>query len=314
MGILKSVPWLVLVVATACSAGTSGEDGVGSSEEKDYAGGTHLVLLGTGTPNAEPDRAGPAVAIVVNGTAYLVDAGPGIVRQAAAAAALGIAALEPKRLERVFLTHLHSDHTVGLPDLILTPWVLERERPLHVFGPPGTTAMASHVVAAYEADIRRRVDGLQPQNATGYRVEVREIEPGVVYRDSNVVVTAIPVAHEDWPAAFGYRFETPDRVIVISGDTRPSDSLVAACAGCDILLHEVYSDAGFARREPEWQRYHARSHTSANDLAGLAARARPALLVLYHQLMWGTTPDELVGEVRRSYDGRVVFGRDLDVF
>ncbi len=174
--------------------------------------------------------------------------------------------------------------------------------------------MASHLVAAYEADIRRRVDGLQPQNATGYRVEAQEIAPGVVYRDSNVVVTAIPVAHEDWPVAFGYRFETPDRVIVVSGDTRPSDSVVAACAGCDVLLHEVYSDAGFSRREPEWQRYHARSHTSASELGALAHRARPTLLVLYHQLLWGTTPEGLVDEVRQHYRGRVVFGRDLDVF
>lgn len=314
MGILKAGPWLVLLTVTACSADGSGESDIGSSEARDYARGTHLVLLGTGTPNAEPDRSGPAVAVVVNGTAYLVDAGPGVVRRAAAAAEMGIEALEPKRLERVFLTHLHSDHTVGLPDLILTPWVLERERPLQVFGPPGTEAMTSHLVAAYGADIRRRVDGLQPQNATGYRVEAREIEAGEVYRDSNVVITAVPVAHEAWPTAFGYRFETPERVIVVSGDTRASDSIAVACSGCDVLLHEVYSDAGFARRAPAWQRYHARSHTSATELAALAGRARPALLVLYHQLMWGTAPEELLGEVRRHYDGRIVFGRDLDVF
>jgi ribonuclease BN (tRNA processing enzyme) len=311
VGVLTTRRWLAFIAATACTSGGAGEH---PSEATDYARGSYLVLLGTGTPNAEPDRAGPAVAVVVDGKAYVVDAGPGVVRQAASAAARGITALEPKRLDLVFITHLHSDHTVGLPDLILTPWVLERERPLRVFGPRGTEAMASHLVAAYEADIRRRVDGLQPQNATGYRVEAREITPGVVYRDSNVVVTAIPVAHEDWPVAFGYRFETPDRVIVVSGDTRPSDSVVAACAGCDVLLHEVYADAGFSRREAEWQRYHARSHTSASELAAVAAMARPKLLVLYHPLLWGTTPEDLVAEIQRGYDGRIVFGRDLDVF
>lgn len=314
MGLLRRFAWLAVVAIIGCTVPK--DDGLvaRSPDVERYARGTHLVLLGTGTPNAEPDRAGPAVAIVVNGSAYVVDAGPGVVRQAAAAAERGITALEPQRLDRVFLTHLHSDHTVGLPDLILTPWVLEREHPLEVFGPPGTDAMARHLIAAYEADIRRRVDGLQPQNVTGYRVEAREIAPGVVYRDSNVVVTAIPVAHEDWPVAFGYRFETLDRVIVVSGDTRPSDSVVAACAGCDVLLHEVYADAGFSRREAEWQRYHARSHTSASELAAVAAMARPKLLVLYHQLLWGTTPDDLVAEIQRGYDGRVVFGRDLDVF
>jgi ribonuclease BN (tRNA processing enzyme) len=163
--------------------------------------GMHLVLLGTGTPNAEPDRSGPAVAVVVNGTAYLVDAGPGVVRRAAAAARAGVTALEPKNLDRVFITHLHSDHTVGLPDLILTPWVLDRERPLDVYGPTGVAAMAEHLLAAYDADIRRRIDGLQPQNATGYAVHAHEIAPGVIYRDTNVTVTAFLVAHEAWPEA-----------------------------------------------------------------------------------------------------------------
>jgi len=280
----------------------------------DAARGTSLVLLGTGTPNAEPDRAGSGVAVVVNGTAYLVDAGAGIVRRAAAAALDGVAALEPKRLGRVFITHLHSDHTVGLPDLILTPWVLERDTPLEAYGPRGLEEMVEHLVAAYDADIQNRVHGLQPQNPTGAQVNVHEIRPGEVYRDSNVVVTAFAVEHETWEEAYGYRFETADRVIVVSGDTRPTESVITACDGCDILVHEVYSDAGFARRSPDWQRYHAAAHTSASELAHIANRARPKLLVLYHQLLWGSTPEQLVGEVTAHYDGRVVFGKDLDVY
>jgi ribonuclease BN (tRNA processing enzyme) len=254
------------------------------------------------------------VAVVVNGTAYLVDAGPGVVRRAAAAVRRGISALAAPRLDRVFLTHLHSDHTVGLPDLLLTPWVLERERPLEVYGPRGTAEMARHIVLAYDADIRRRIDGLQPQNATGYAINAHEIVPGVIYRDSNVTVTAVPVLHEEWPEAYAYRFESADRVIVISGDCRPSETLVAACAGCDILLHEVYSDAGFAGRTPEWQRYHASAHTSATELAALATRARPRLLVLYHQLLWGSTPEQLLAEISAGYQGPVSFGDDLDAF
>lgn len=295
----------VLAALTAC-----GGDGPGAP-----ASTTQLVLLGTGTPNADPDRSGPAVAVVAGGEAYLVDAGPGVVRRAAAAARRhDLPALAASRLRRVFLTHLHSDHTVGLPDLILTPWVLEREAPLEVWGPAGTRAMVDHLLAAYAADIRRRIDGLQPQNATGWQVIVHEVTPGVVHRDSNVTVTAVAVDHEDWPAAFGYRFATADRVIVISGDARPSESLIAACAGCDILLHEVYSDRGFAARSSEWQRYHAAAHTSARQLGELASRANPALLVLYHQLFWGTPDQELVDEVRETYRGVVVSGRDLDVY
>jgi ribonuclease BN (tRNA processing enzyme) len=301
------------VGAAGCAGGARDGERPGPADP-DYARGTHVVLLGTGTPNAEPDRSGPAVAVVVNGASYLVDAGPGVVRRAAAAASRGVTALEPRRLDRVFLTHLHSDHTVGLPDLILTPWTLERERPLEVYGPTGTEAMVTHLLAAYEADIRRRLDGLQPQNASGWRAVPHGVTPGVVYADSNVTVSAVSVPHEDWPEAFAYRFQAADRVIVISGDTRATEAIVTACQGCDVLVHEVYSDAGFARRDPTWQRYHAHAHTSARALGALAARAHPRLLVLYHQLLWGSTPDELVAEVRSGFDGEVVFGRDLNVF
>jgi len=245
---------------------------------------TAVVMLGTGTPNADPDRSGPAVSVVRDGRSYLVDAGPGVVRRAAAASRTGFAALEPQHLKVLFLTHLHSDHTIGLPDVILSAWVLERAAPLELYGPPGTKAMVDHLLAAYAADIRNRVDGLEPANETGYKVNVHEIAPGVVFDDGNVKVTAFAVPHGDWEVAFGYRFDSADRSIVISGDTRASDAVVTACNGCDLLLHEVYSADRFKTRSPEWQRYHARAHTSTDELALLAMRARPRQLVLYHQL------------------------------
>ena len=273
---------------------------------------TQVVMLGTGTPNADPERSGPAVSVVRNGRSYLVDAGPGIVRRAAAASRLGFEALEPKNLKVLFLTHLHSDHTIGLPDVILSGWVLERTTPLELYGPPGTKAMVDHVLAAYAADIRNRLDGLEPANETGYRVNVHEIVPGVVFDDGNVKVTAFAVPHGDWEVAFGYRFDSADRSIVISGDTRASDAVVTACNGCDLLVHEVYSAERFRTRPPEWQRYHARAHTSTEELAALATRARPKQLVLYHQLYWGTDDAGLVAELARAgYARPVVAARDL---
>jgi ribonuclease BN (tRNA processing enzyme) len=275
---------------------------------------TQVVMLGTGTPNADPDRSGPAVAIVAGPNAYLVDAGPGVVRRAAAAHRQGVEALAVAGLRRVFITHLHSDHTLGLPDLIFSPWVLEREAPLEVYGPPGIRAMTDHLAAAFRDDVQVRLDGLEPANRTGYHVVATEVAPGEVYRDEHVTVRAFAVSHGSWEYAYGYRFETSDQTIVVSGDTRPSESVVAACRGCDLLVHEVYSQAGYARRPPEWQRYHAAFHTSTAELAELAARAKPRLLVLYHQLYWGTTDAELLAEVGRGYAGRVVSARDLDVF
>jgi ribonuclease BN (tRNA processing enzyme) len=272
------------------------------------------VLLGTGTPNAEPDRAGSALAIVVNGTPYLVDAGPGIVRRANEAFRRGVEGLAVDKLDRLFLTHLHTDHTVGLPDLIYTPWVLERETPLTIIGPAGTEAMAEHLSLAYRNDVRVRLEGLEPANPTGHQVDARDVDAGVVYQDENVTVTAFEVPHGSWGQAFGYRFDTPDRTVVVSGDTRPAESIVEFCAGCDILVHEVYSHAKWEQKPADWKEYHAASHTSGIQLGEIAARADPGLLVLTHQLLWGSTPEELVAEVRQGFDGRIVYGRDLDVF
>jgi ribonuclease BN (tRNA processing enzyme) len=275
---------------------------------------TLVVMLGTGTPNADPDRSGPSVAVVVKGRAYLVDCGPGVVRRAAAAARNGIAALSADKLGIVFITHLHSDHTVGLPDLLLTPWVLERSTPLEVYGPTGVRSMSEHILAAWAEDIRVRNEGLEPEKSDGWQVHAHEIQPGVVYQDSNVKVTAIPVAHANWKRAYAYKFVTADRTIVISGDTRPSEALVEAATGCDILVHEVYSAEQFRTRTAAWQRYHADAHTSTTELAALATRIKPRLLVLYHQLFWGTDDAGLVNEVRRGYDGAVVSGKDLEVY
>jgi ribonuclease BN (tRNA processing enzyme) len=275
---------------------------------------TQIALLGAGTPNADPDRSGPAVAIVVNDTPYAVDCGPGVVRRAAAAARKGVKGLAVEKLRRLFITHLHSDHTVGLPDFIFTPAVLERDAPLEIYGPPGIRKMTDHILKAYAEDINIRLRGLEPAKPRGYEVRVNEIKPGVIYRDENVTVKAFPVKHGSWKHAFGFRFETADRTVVISGDCAPSESIVEACQGCDVLIHEVYSTAGFARRPPEWQRYHSNFHTSSRELAEIAAKAKPGLLILYHQLLWGATPEQLLDEIRQGYQGKVVFGNDLEVY
>lgn len=271
-------------------------------------GQTKIVFLGTGTPNADPDRSGPSVAIVVNGAPYLVDFGPGVVRRAAAAG------LQVSKLSRAFVTHLHSDHTAGYPDLILTPWVLDRSEPLQVWGPPGLQQMTDHIVAAYREDIEMRLHGGEPAHSSQPAVTVREVRPGEVYKDANVTVRAFQVRHGSWKYAYGYRFDTADRHVVISGDTAPTPAMVDACNGCDVLIHEVYSQAGFRNRPPEWQKYHSSYHTSSAGLAEIATKAHPGLLILYHQLFWGTSEDGLLKEVRQSYSGKVVSAHDLEVY
>ena len=275
---------------------------------------TQLVLLGTGTPNAEPATSGPSLAIIVNNTSYVVDCGPGVVRRAAEANNKGIQSLAASKLKRLFITHLHSDHTIGYPDFILTPAVLDRNEPLEVYGPKGLQLMTDHILAAYKEDIDIRVKGLEKGNPGGYQVNVHEINEGIIYRDSNLVVKAFKVNHGSWPEAFGYRFETADKVIVVSGDCTYSENLIANAKDCDILVHEVYSMEGFAKRDKKWQAYHSVFHTSTQQLAEIANKVKPKQLVLTHQLLWGASKESLMNEIQQRYQGKVVFGNDLDIF
>lgn len=289
---------------------------------------TKVVLLGTGTPNACPNASGPSTAVVIGDRAYLVDFGPGVVRQAAKAYHQGIDALRPDLLTVAFCTHLHTDHTAGYADLIFTPWVLERNQPLKVFGPKGIKHMTSHILSAYEADIDFRIHGFEKANEMGYQVEATEIVPGIVYEDDRVTVEAFPVSHGTLES-YGYRFTSGDKVIVISGDTAPLDIVAQKARGCDLLLHEVEYTGGISAREPKWQKYHREVHTLSVDLADVAKKAQPKLLVTYHRIYHMNVQDNtknlneemawrceaILQEIRDSgYSGKVVNGQDLDVF
>ena len=274
-------------------------------------GGTTLVMLGTGMPRPDPMCFGPATAVVHDGRTFLFDAGPGVMRRMAAAR------LSIRGPEAVFITHLHSDHTLGYPDLIFTTWVMGRKQKLQAYGPVGLKRMTKHIIAAWREDIDVRIKGLERQTKTGYRVDVHEFEGGVVYEHDGVRITAIPVLHGCWKQAFGFRIDTPDRSIVISGDTRPSPALIEASRGVDVLVHEVYPASQVA---PEiriggevWPSYMREFHTSDRELGEIAALAQPKMLVLHHIVRHGSDDEELARSIRAGgYTGEIVVARDLD--
>lgn len=274
---------------------------------------TKLVMLGTGTPFADPNRSGPSLAIVVNDQSYIVDCGPGVVRRASSMSNT-FPALAASQLKRLFITHLHTDHTVGYTDMIFTPAVLDRNAPLIVYGPKGLRSMTHHLLKAYKEDIAIRVNGLEMGNASAYKVDVHEIEPGLVYQDELVKVFAFRVDHGSWKHAFGYRFETPDKVIVISGDATYSSALIENAKNCDILVHELFSQIGLDKREERWKRYHSTFHTSPSQVAEIANTVKPKLLVLTHLLFFGESMETLMGELKNKYTGPIAMAADLDVY
>ncbi|MEP6569309.1 MAG: MBL fold metallo-hydrolase [Acidobacteriota bacterium] len=272
---------------------------------------TQVILLGTGTPFPDPNASGPATAIVVGKRVFLFDAGAGVMRR------VNAAALPISGPEAIFITHLHSDHTLGYADLILTSWIMQRVSPLPVYGPHGLRAMTAHLLAAYAEDIKIRTNGLEREVAGGYRVKVHEIKSGLVYDRDGVRISAIPVPHGSWKEAYAYRIDTPDRSIVISGDTRPSDALVRASRDVDVLVHEVYSPLHLApEKRPGgkyWPQYMREFHTSDLELGALAARAKPKLLVLTHIIRMGSSNDDLLAGVRAGgFTGEVRVGKDLE--
>lgn len=271
---------------------------------------TELILLGTGTPNLNPSRYQSSLVIIADGQPYVVDCGGGTMQRIARARdQFQLDALAMTKLNRLFLTHLHPDHTTGLPDFLIGPWVLDREDRVEVYGPQGTQTLVDGVLAAYEVGIAEHRDGLAPIDHP-LTVDTSPIQEGKVYQDDAILIEAFPASHGGLEA-YSFKCTTADKTIVISGDTCPTDAMLAYAKGCDVLVHEVYSAERFKHRSPEWQRYHSQVHTSTIELAEIAKATRPGLLVLVHQLFWGASEAELLAEVTSRYDGEVISGHDV---
>lgn len=290
---------------------------------------TKVVMIGSGTPDADPYRAGPCVAVIVDETAYLVDFGSNIIRRTAKMHRLGIKCLQAKYLQYGFLTHLHLDHTLGYPDLMLTPWILGRQEPLKVFGPRGLQHMTDRLREAYEVEINDRLEGFTKMDPAGGTAVVTEIEDGFVYEDERVKVEAIQVNHGTLEQSFAFKFTSADKVVVISGDTTFSPKLIEAAKGCDILLHEAYYSRGLEERPKKWADYHASMHTSALDLGRVANESEAKMLVIYHPIyllgqngpnlpnleeVMKERENHIVEDVAQSYKGKIVFAKDDDIY
>ena len=264
------------------------------------------VLVGTGFP--VPNRAGPATAIIANGKYFIVDAGRGVTMR--------LAALKPRmpHIEAVFLTHLHSDHTSGLPDLFDTSWLLEgRDVPFELYGPEGTLELANGMLQFLAADIHIRRDLTEYQPAAGATVNTHIVHQGVIYERDGLKITAFEVDHRPVVPAFGYRFDCGGKSIVISGHTAPSDNLVRFAESADILIHEAYLPGFFEATEKRRARVAqnlSRYHTTAGQVGEVAARAHVKQLVITHVI----PPDRsaAIGKMAATaFPGKITVGADL---
>jgi ribonuclease BN (tRNA processing enzyme) len=275
---------------------------------------TRLVLLGTaGGPTPKAKSAAPAQAIVVGDRTYLVDCGDGVARQ------LALARLPVRQLRAVFITHQHSDHNAGYGPLFLLGWTAGLATPVDAYGPPPLVEMTRHLLEAYRYDIELRMadEGRPPLAPLVRPHEI--LEGGEIFKDDRVRVTAALNDHPPIRHSFAFRFDTADRSIVISGDTRYSENVVKLARGADVLVHEVVSREFWERpggpQPASVVKHILASHTDATDVGRVAAAAGVGTLVLSHFVPTegpGTpTDDEWLAAVRRHFKGTVVLGKDL---
>lgn len=254
-----------------------------------------VILLGTGNPEPLMERFSAGILVEAGARKLLFDGGRGgMIR-------LAQMKIRAADVNPLFLTHLHSDHVVGIPDLLLTGWLRGRENPLQVFGPEGTTEMMRHLEQAYQADIRFRSS---PTRSTrGVTVLARDIKEGVVYEEGGVKVTAFHVRHTR-EAAFGYRVDYAGRSVVLSGDTDPTDNLVRFAEGVDLLIHEV-SLPGTGPGQG------GAGHTTPEDAGKIFTRVKPRLAVYSHIIPSDAPAEDFIVGTRKTYNGPLEVGEDL---
>jgi ribonuclease Z len=272
-----------------------------------YAQTFEVTLLGTGNPRPVMSRFGPSILVEAGKEKLLFDCGRGATQR------LYQLNIPFEEVTGLFLTHLHSDHTVGIPDLWLTGWVMGRDTPLSMWGPTGTKAMMEHLQEAYAFDvhIRRDVDTKLP--GAGAMVVAKDIEEGVVYERSGVKVTAFLVDHGEIKPAFGYRVDYGGHSVTMSGDTRPSENLIKFAQGTDVLIHEVIDPEAFGELastdSPEQRKAIIEHHTTPEQARIVFSRVKPKLAVYSHIV----PPDvpEVIPHTRKTYAGPLEVGEDL---
>jgi ribonuclease Z len=268
-----------------------------------------LTLLGTGCPQCDPDRLGPASLVRHGGRSFLVDCGSGVTQRLVAAGASGGA------LDAVFLTHLHSDHIVDLFQLVISSWHQGRDRPQCIFGPPGTQRFIDGLLALWRPELEQRIAHEKRPSTAALTVEVTEIAPGAIFAIDGLTVEAVAVNHLPVKHAFGFVFAAGGRRLVFSGDTAFCPALIAAARGADVLVHECFIHGGMKPiegvRSAEGIRNVAAYHTLSSELGKIAVASRVGCLVLNHFVPTRFDKAALVAEVRADYAGPMIIGEDL---
>jgi ribonuclease Z len=290
---LKSSPYLKLLLILLFFINTA------------HAGYMEVTLLGTGTPRPSIERFGPATVIEANGRYFVFDSGRGITIR------LQQAGIPLSKIEHIFLTHLHSDHISGLSDLWLTSWIWQRQQAIQLTGPTGTAALARHLELAHQADFSYRTKNtkLSPESFTLLTQEIAS--EGIVYQQDGIKITAFLVDHYPVEPAYGYRIDSGEQSIVISGDTTYSKNLIKHAKGADLLIHEIAAASSDLLAQNTRLQKVISYHTTPEQAVQIFKAVQPKAAIYTHVLLFGVDKQTVIESTRAGFDGDVRMGYDL---
>ena len=268
-----------------------------------------VVILGSGTPRLDIDRFSQSILVEAGDERLLFDTGRGT------AIRLSQMNVNLSSINNIFFTHLHSDHIVGFPDVLMTGWVYQREKTLNIFGPSGTKNFVDNIKDAFNEDIKIRLEKPEELKILGLNTYVKEISGGLVYKSKNVEVHSINVDHGGGVEhAYGYKINYKDKSVVISGDTNYSEELVNAANNVDVLIHEIAAAPSSLINKSEKVRGIMNYHTTPEELSKIINQTKAKFTVLNHVLLLGgITEDKVLKLIKTNLDKdtEVMFGYDL---
>ena len=271
-----------------------------------YADIIKVTILGSGTPRVNIDRFSQSILVEHKNDKFLFDAGRGALLR------LNQSRILPNEINNIFFTHLHSDHILGFSDILMTGWVYHRQKPLNVFGPPGTTNFIDSTIKSFEEDIKVRSLPPEKLDVNNLKSNIEIIFDGYTYKKNGLTVETFAVKHEPFTYAFGFKIFNDKYCMVISGDTTYSEQVIEKAKNCDLLIHEIaHASENTLEKYPKAKGVIS-YHSDASQVSKIINMVKPRLTILNHVLsLDGSSDDEILSDIKKNTNHKVLIAKDL---
>ena len=271
-----------------------------------YADIIKVTILGSGTPRVNIDRFSQSILIEHKNDKFLFDAGRGALLR------LNQSRILPNEIENIFFTHLHSDHILGFSDILMTGWVYHRQKPLNIFGPPGTINFVDSTIKSFEEDIKVRSLPPESLNVENLKSNIEIIYDGFTYKKNGLTIETFAVKHEPFTYAFGFKIFNSKYCMVISGDTTYSEQVIEKSKNCDLLIHEIAHASEHTLEKYPKAKGVISYHTDASQVSKIINTVKPRLTILNHVLsLDGSSDEQILNEIKKNTKHKVLIAKDL---